>query len=105
MERIQIYRSGFFQKGKATYNDVEIHENLIVKGPIGNLDGHTWSIIRKDGLSIISGNSLYIFPWQRESGPSPSADGSLVASTPESFGDVYQEILPEARFQRWHTRG
>jgi glycosyltransferase involved in cell wall biosynthesis len=28
-----------FKKGKATYNDVEIHENLIVEGPIGNLKG------------------------------------------------------------------
>ena len=28
-----------FQKGKATYNDVEIHENLIVDGLIGNLEG------------------------------------------------------------------
>jgi len=28
-----------FQKGKATYNDVEIHENLIVGGAIGNLEG------------------------------------------------------------------
>ena len=28
-----------FQKGKALYNDVEIHENLIVDGPIGDLEG------------------------------------------------------------------
>ncbi len=29
-----------FQKGKAVYNDVQIHENLIVTGLIGNLKGH-----------------------------------------------------------------
>ncbi|MEX0830201.1 MAG: glycosyltransferase family 2 protein [Nitrospirales bacterium] len=28
-----------FRNGKATYNDVEIHENLIVDGPIGTLEG------------------------------------------------------------------
>ena len=28
-----------FQKGRAIYNDVEIHENLMVNGPIGNLKG------------------------------------------------------------------
>jgi glycosyltransferase involved in cell wall biosynthesis len=29
-----------FQKGKASYHDVEIHESLIVEGAIGNLGGH-----------------------------------------------------------------
>ncbi len=28
-----------FQKGKALYNHVEIHENLIVDGPVGHLEG------------------------------------------------------------------
>ena len=28
-----------FQKGKASYNDVKIHENLMVDGPIGTLEG------------------------------------------------------------------
>ncbi len=29
-----------FQNGKAVYNDVEIHENLVVTGVIGNLEGY-----------------------------------------------------------------
>lgn len=49
-----------FQKGKATYNQVEIHENLIVEGPIGNLDGHLEHYTERRIVDHFRKFSLYI---------------------------------------------
>jgi glycosyltransferase involved in cell wall biosynthesis len=49
-----------FQKGKATYNDVEIHENLIVEGPIGNLKGHLEHYTERRIVDHFMKFSLYI---------------------------------------------
>ena len=34
------YQIRLFRKGKAKYNDVEVHENLLVSGEVGALQGH-----------------------------------------------------------------
>lgn len=34
------YQIRLFRKGKAQYNDVEIHENLLISGEVGALQGH-----------------------------------------------------------------
>jgi glycosyltransferase involved in cell wall biosynthesis len=49
-----------FQKGKAIYNDVEIHENLIVEGPIGNLKGHLEHYTERRIVDHFRKFSLYI---------------------------------------------
>jgi len=49
-----------FQKGKATYNDVEIHENLIVEGPIGNLEGFLEHYTERQIVDHFRKFSLYI---------------------------------------------
>jgi len=55
-----------FQKGKAFYNHVEIHENLIVEGPIGDLEGHLEHYTERTIADHIRKNSLYITLAARE---------------------------------------
>ena len=49
-----------FQKGKATYNEVEIHENLIVEGPIGSLEGDLEHYTERRIIDHFRKFSLYI---------------------------------------------
>jgi len=49
-----------FQKGKATYNDVEIHENLIVDGCIGDLEGYLEHYTERKIVDHFRKFSLYI---------------------------------------------
>ncbi len=49
-----------FQKGKASYNDVEIHENLIVNGPVGRLEGYLEHFTERRIVDHFRKFSLYI---------------------------------------------
>ena len=49
-----------FQKGQATYNNVEIHENLLVKGLIGKLEGPLEHETEKHIVDHFRKFSLYI---------------------------------------------
>lgn len=57
-----------FRKGKATYNDVEIHENLIVEGRIGNLDGFLLHYTERQIADHFRKFSLYITLAAKERG-------------------------------------
>lgn len=55
-----------FQKGKAFYNHVEIHENLLVEGPIGDLEGHLEHYTERTIADHFKKISLYITLAARE---------------------------------------
>ena len=49
-----------FQKGKATYNDVQIHENLIVDGCIGEFEGYLEHYTERKIVDHFRKFSIYI---------------------------------------------
>jgi len=59
-----------FQRGKAFYNDVEIHENLIVEGPIGTLKGFLEHYTERQIVDHFRKFSFYITLAAKEQGKS-----------------------------------
>jgi len=59
-----------FQKGKAIYNDVEIHENIIVDGLMGNLEGFLEHYTERQIVDHFRKFSLYITLAAKEQGKS-----------------------------------
>ncbi len=62
-----------FQKGKAIYNDVEIHENLMVDGPTGELEGCLEHYTERKIVDHFKKFSIYITLAAKEKAKSTAA--------------------------------
>lgn len=64
------YQIRLFRKGKAQYNDVEVHENLLISGEVGELKGHFEHYTERQIVDHFRKFNLYTTLAAREKGKS-----------------------------------
>ncbi len=82
------WNTRLFKRGKARYEEREVHEHMIVDGPIGYLDGHLEHDDRRGLEHLMAKHNRYSTLEAREIVRQREADAANATIKPRFFGDA-----------------